>query len=71
MTNKALQKALQDYMTIAEYAELHGISVNTIKKRIQRRSYKTAIKIGNVYILNKYETYVDGRNKNKENIKNI
>ena len=70
MTNKALQKALQDYVTIAEYAKMHDVPANTIKKRIQRNSYNTALKVGNAYILNKNETFTDSRNKNKENIKN-
>ena len=69
--HNALIKLLSDYVTIAEYAKLHDIPVKTITMRIQRNAYKTAIKIGNVYILNKNETYIDGRNKNNKNIKNF
>ena len=61
MTNKALQKALQDYVTIAEYAKIHDIKLATMRQRVQRNAYKTVLKVGNNYILDKNETFTDTR----------
>lgn len=58
-----LANALQDYVTIAEYAKLHDMPLSTIKQRVLRGSYKTALKVGKNYILNKNERFIDARNK--------
>ena len=48
-------------ISLAEYAEKNGIKHNTARKRAARGAYKTAIKIGRNWVIDKNEPHVDHR----------
>ena len=54
---------IDNYISIAEYAALHGVSPQAIKKKCQRGGYSTAKKIGRNWIIDKTEPFVDHRIK--------
>ena len=54
---------IDNYISLAEYAVLHGIKGCTARQRVNRGSLKTAIKIGGNWIKNKNEPFIDGRIK--------
>mgnify|MGYP000917328233 CR=1 FL=1 len=51
-------------ISIAEYAKIHEVTSDAIKKRCQRGTFKTARKIGRNWVIDKNEPYVDNRVKN-------
>lgn len=48
-------------ISLAEYAKIHGIEHNTARKRAARGAYKTAVKIGHHWVIDKNEPHVDHR----------
>ncbi len=54
---------IDNYISIAEYATLHGVSAQTIKKKCQRDGFATAKKIGRNWVIDKNEPFVDNRVK--------
>ena len=64
MKNKA-----EELISIAEYAVIHGVMQDTIKKRCQRGTFKTARKIGKFWVIDKNEPYIDHRTKHGKNTK--
>ena len=46
-------------INIAEYAELHGVAIITVRRKIIR--FKTAKRIANEWFIDKDEPYVDNR----------
>lgn len=52
---------IDNYVSSAEYAALHGLSHETVKKRCQRGSFKTARKIGRNWVIDKNESCNDKR----------
>lgn len=53
----------EEIISIGEYAEMHGVKQDTIKKRCQRGVFKTARKIGRNWVIDKNEPYIDNRIK--------
>ena len=49
------------FISLAEYAKKNGIKHNTARKRAARGAYKTAIKIGRNWVIDKDEPHVDHR----------
>ena len=56
-----------DLISLAEYAELHGVTPDTIRQRANRGVFKTARKIGRNWVIDRNEPYID--NRKKEEIK--
>lgn len=60
-------RRIEDYITTAEYARLHGISQVTIKQRCSRGDMPGAVKIGayphQVWLIPKDAEYTDKRVK--------
>lgn len=50
-------------ISIGEYAKMHGVQQQTIKKKCQRGGFKTAKKIGKYWVIDKEEPYQDNRVK--------
>ena len=46
-----------DYITVNDYAALHGVSRETIKKKCQNGCLKTAKKVGRDWLIDKSEPY--------------
>jgi hypothetical protein len=56
----------ENLISLAEYAELHGVTPDTARQRANRGVFKTARKIGRNWVIDKNESYIDNRIKNKE-----
>ena len=54
---------ITDYISLTEYAELHGIDPATARQRAIRGAFKTAVKIGRNWVIDKHEPLVDHRRK--------
>lgn len=54
-----------DLISLAEYAELHGVTPDTIRQRANRGVFKTARKIGRNWVIDRNEPYIDNRKKDK------
>ncbi len=52
-----------ELISIAEYAKMHGVKPNTVRKKILRGGYKTAVKIGRNWVISRNEPYTDKRKK--------
>ena len=51
------------YITLKEWAAIHGIDPATARQRALRGAFQTAKKIGNLWIISKDEPLVDHRRK--------
>jgi len=58
-----LKKKKSVLISIAEYAEIHGVKQNTVRQGCLRGRFKTAQKIGRNWLINSDEPYVDNREK--------
>lgn len=56
-------------ISIAEYAKKHGKDASTVRHRLRRGAFKTAIKIGRNWVIDEDEEWVDYRYKGVENEK--
>lgn len=54
---------MDDFITLKEWAERHGIDPATARQRALRGAFQTARKIGNLWIIDKDEPLVDHRRK--------
>lgn len=54
---------MEELISIGEYAQLHGVTHDAIKKRCQNGTFKTARKIGRYWVIDKNEPLVDNRIK--------
>lgn len=52
-----------EYISLSEYAEIHGVTHDAIKKRCQRGVFTTAKKIGRNWVIDKNEPFIDNRIK--------
>ena len=52
-------------ISLAEYAEIHGVTPDTVRQRANRGVFKTARKIGRNWVIDKNEPYIDNRRKDK------
>lgn len=50
-------------ITLFEYAEKHGISLDTVRKKALRGGYETAKKSGNIWLIDEDEPLIDRRIK--------
>jgi hypothetical protein len=53
----------EELISLAEYAEMHGVTQNDIKKKCLRGGFATARKIGRNWVIDKNEPFVDNRIK--------
>lgn len=51
-------------ITLFEYAEKHGLSPDTVRKKALRGGYETAKKSGKLWLIDEDEPLVDRRIKN-------
>ena len=54
---------MDNFVTLKEWAEAHGIHPDTARQRALRGAFQTAEKIGNVWIIKADEPLVDHRKK--------
>ena len=54
---------MEDYITLKEWAQAHGIDPATARQRANRGAFQTARKIGNLWIIKRDEPLVDHRKK--------
>ena len=54
----------EELISLAEYAELHGVHQDTVRQKILRGNLN-AKKIGRNWVIDKNEPYVDNRKKDK------
>lgn len=54
-------KNIDDYISLAEYARLHGKDSSTVRQKALRGGFKTARKIGRNWMIDKNEPYIDER----------
>lgn len=54
---------MDTFITLKEWAEAHGIHPDTARQRALRGAFKTARKIGNLWIIDRDEPFVDHRKK--------
>ncbi len=52
-------------ISLAEYAELHGVKADTVRQKILRGNLK-AKKIGRNWVIDKNEPYIDNRKKEEK-----
>ena len=55
--------AIDDYITLKEWAEKNGITPDTARQRANRGAFQTAKKIGNLWVIKEDEPLVDHRRK--------
>ena len=61
-----------ELISLKEYAELYGVTPATVRQKVLRGGFKTARKIGGVWLIEKNEPYIDQREKGGNNkVKNI
>lgn len=54
-------------MSIIEYAKMHGMKVATVRRKCVAKNYKTAVKVGRNWLIDKNEPHIDFRcKKNRE-----
>ena len=58
-----MDKNIDDYISLAEYAEMHNRTPATVRQKALRGGFKTARKIGRNWMIDKNEPYVDERIK--------
>ena len=51
----------EELISLIEYAQLHGIEGATARQNALRGKYKTARKIGRIWVIDKNEPNIDGR----------
>lgn len=51
------------FISVKEYAALHNVDTSTIRQRIARGCYSTAVKIGRDWFIDKNEPHIDHRKK--------
>ena len=56
----------EELISLAEYAQIHGIDPSTVRQRVLRGSYQTARKIGRNWVIDKNEPHVDHRVKGND-----
>lgn len=61
-----MNKNIDDYISLAEYAKMHGRDPATVRQKVLRGGFKTARKIGRNWVIDKNEPFVDGRVKSGE-----
>ena len=54
---------MEGYITLKEWAQAHGIHPDTARQRALRGAFKTAEKIGNLWIIKADEELIDHRRK--------
>lgn len=54
---------MDNFITLKEWAEMHGIDPATARQRANRGAFQTARKIGNLWIIDKNEPHIDHRKK--------
>jgi len=54
---------MDNFITLKEWAEMHGIDPATARQRANRGAFQTARKIGNLWIIDKNEPHIDHRRK--------
>ena len=54
---------MDNFITLKEWAEKNGITPDTARQRANRGIFKTARKIGNLWIIDKDEPLIDHRRK--------
>ena len=54
---------MDNFITLKEWAEKNGIAHATARQRAIRGAFKTAKKIGNLWIIDKDEPLIDHRRK--------
>lgn len=54
---------MTDLISLKEYAELHSVTADTVRKKFLCGGFKTAKKIGRNWTIDKAEPYVDLRKK--------
>lgn len=57
---------MEGYITLKEWAQAHGIDPATARQRALRGAFKTAEKIGNLWIIKADEQLIDHRRKGGE-----
>lgn len=63
MDKQEVEKKEENIISIAEYAKIHNVTQQAIKKRCQREMFQTAKKIGNYWVIDKNEPFIDNRIK--------
>lgn len=56
-----MNKNIDDYISLAEYAKMHGKDSSTVRQKVLRGGFKTARKIGRNWMIDKNEPYIDER----------
>lgn len=56
----------ENLISLVEYAELHGVTSDTVRQRANRGVFKTARKIGRNWVIDKNEPYIDNRKKSRD-----
>jgi hypothetical protein len=59
----------EQLISLTEYAKLHGLARDTVVQRAKRGAYKTARKVGAVYVIDANEPHIDHRIKSGKYIK--
>ena len=52
---------IEDYISLGEYAKLHGKESSTVRQKALRGGFKTARKIGRNWMIDRNEPYTDKR----------
>ncbi len=61
-----MNDSIENYISLAEYAKLHGKESSTVRQKALRGGFKTARKIGRNWVIDRNEPFVDGRVKSGE-----
>lgn len=61
-------RAVTDYnhiplIPLAEYASMHGKNARTVRQKAESGGFRTAVKIGRNWVIDKNEPYIDLRKK--------
>lgn len=63
---------MENLISLKEYAELYGVTPDTVRQKVLRGGFKSAQKIGRNWVIDKNEPYEDNRTKGVNiKVKNI
>ena len=57
---------MENIISLAEYAQLHGKDESTVRQKALRGGFKTARKIGRNWVIDKNEPYTDNRRRRRK-----
>lgn len=60
---------MENLISLKEYAAIHGKDDGNLRRMAAAGKFKTARKLGNIWVIDKDEPFIDGRFKRKQEVR--